>query len=427
MNTERDLSESLQRQAERFERDFGGRPTDLETVRVRARGIRRRRRTTAAVAVAVAVAAIAVPSALVLAPQAGRDVTPANQGPTKTNPGPTPANSSTPRPSNRQSQSPSSGPATQATKATQTVPPTRKLALAHFVRGAAPASEWVQRSALHYGDGSTTPLPKGVGSVDQFTGYVGGWVFSIQQNGMVTRVVKPGQRPTTTPGQSQIIVSGDGTQAAYVVGDKLHVGLTNSMANSDSTTSIPGATDLSLVGFGSAGAVVYNYRPGNVRSLGAPHGQDKVPGVYLGNAVSADQTLVSGYLGNGRTGGVLSLSTGKPLWTSPTWLPSTFSSDGKYVAATKLTANGETDTLAILAARTGALVNRLGLVGNGIYLHGTPLWDGQSDTLLFVANQAAAHKWAILRLDARSSRVTRASDVVWASGTLSPFSLGATH
>ncbi len=424
MNTERDLSESLQRQAERFERDFGGQPTDLETVRVRARGIRRRRRTTAAVAVAAAVAAIAVPSALVLTPQAGREVTPANQGPTKTNPGPTPPNSASPSPSDRPSQSPSSGP---ATKATQTVPPSRKLALADFNRGAAPASEWVQRSTLHNGDGSTTPLPKGVGAVEQFTGYVGGRVFSIQQNGMVTRVVGPGQRATTTPGQSQIIVSGDGTQAAYVAGDKVHVGVTSSMANSDSTTPIPGATDLSLVGFGNTGAIVYNYRPGDVRLLGAPHGQDKAPGVYLGNAVSADQTLLSGYLGNGRTGGVLSLSTGKPLWTSPTWLPSTFSSDGKYVAATKLTANGETDTLAILAARTGALVTRLGLVGNGIYLHGTPLWDGQSDTLLFVANQAAAHKWAILRLDARGSRVTRASDVVSATGTLSPFSLGATH
>lgn len=422
MNIERDLSESLQRQAERFDRDSGGQPTDLETVQVRARGIRRRRRRTAVVAVAVAVAAIAVPSALVLTPQAGHEVTPANQGPTKTHPGPTPSNSSPSLPS-----SPSRGRSGPATRATQAVPPTRKLALAGVARGAAPAGEWVQGSSMHNSDGSTTPLPKGVGPVDQFTGYVGGWVFSIQQHNLVTRVVNPAKHATTTPGQPQIIVSGDGTMAAYVAGDKVHVGVTNSMANSDSTTPVPGATDLSLVGFGNTGAIVYNYRPGDVRLLGAPHGQDMVPGVYLGNAVSADQTLVSGYLSSGSTGGVLSLGTGKPLWTSPTWLPSTFSSDGKYVAATKLTANGETDTLAILDARTGALVTRLGLVGNGIYLHGTPLWDGQSDTLLFVANQAAAHTWAILRLDARSSSFTRASDVVPAAGSFSPFSLGATH
>jgi hypothetical protein len=96
---------------------------------------------------------------------------------------------------------------------------------------------------------------------------------------------------------------------------------------------------------------------------------------------------------------------GHVLWTG-TWLPRAFSPDGRDVAA--VSPEADATDLAILDARTGAVVSRVSLRDRGLSQVGRPVWEESDGAVLMQV--AGDTTQAVLRLT-RDGQVTLASDV----------------
>jgi len=375
---EQRLRSSLNRQAD----DQSGHGADLADVFGRARRIRRRRTALVASAAAVAVAAVAVPAGVLVA---SRD--------TSAPPPPVSTVSSTPTPTPTQTASGAGlgGIAMGAQTSLTYIDPAGKL---H------------NGQALPGGEYDAGGFP-----VNAFTPYHGGWLITYD-DGVLRQYDSSGKlvvNGTNATNMATIVASDDGTQTAWQIGQDVYAGIPSGMGNGQQQWQVDQSTG--LLGFLGGGVAVSDGH--GVRVLTGPTSSTTIHTSVTATVVSQSDDLIGGIVGTvkkgDQQGAMADGTTGAVLWHG-SWRPVAFSPDGKYVAAVPVVDNGDPSAIAILDARTGAVVARTQDVSGRLYLGWTIAWD---DTrVVFEATAAdGSQRQALFSLDAggRMAQVSAAS------------------
>ena len=375
MSNDQSAAEELLRETLRAKAADTSVDLSLDDIRRAARGRQDgRRRAAIVLLVAAAVAtAVALPTGLLLHQDSS--------------PGPVPEPTSTP------TASPSSTAAPSPTVTDLTVIP----------RGPDPRTAYLVDGVVHLPDDTTTRLPPSASDVTAFTPYHGGWLVVGGPGGTLTQYDNTGAVVRSGEGE-RLAVSLDQTMTAFQIGDHIRVGIASGMGEGETDHTID-TNGRGLVGF-LPGGVVYGSLAGSIHLLGDTGTDTLIEGLEEADATSWTGALVGGVTDGGTRGRVVAQETGQTLWTSDTWLPRTFSADGRYVAAVH--AVGEVTDLAVLDSHTGRVVTRYSLADHRVALIGTPLWDGDTDTVLFCVADADGETVLRLELD---GTVTRATDV----------------
>jgi hypothetical protein len=353
----------------------------LEHVR-RDAAARKRRSAWRTASVAAAAVAIGLPTALYLRP--------GDENPSPA-PSPSPSASLGPTP-------------------TQDISPTPTASVLEGIpRGASVGIPWMSSGVIHTPSGPDVPVPvSGTGAWTAFTGYHGGWLLS--GDGGVLQVKGNGQAEPVAQSGGGIAVSGDQLQTAFLADDAVRIGITTGMGEGESVIPFRTPDPKGPVGFVSGGRVVCNGLKGQV-VLVSPSGDPRpVSGLIRASSSTDSGDLIAGStVDDDGTAVVVSAATGKVLWTKPQWVTGAFSPDGRHLAAYRTATGGEFETVAILDARTGAVVSdNHGLAALGALPQVPPTaWD-QDGTLLIPYRAGSA--WTIVRLelDGRMTRATSA-------------------
>ena len=373
MNTHDDDTERLLRGALQDKAEAAESTLTFDDVR-RGAEVRRRtgRRTGVLVAAAVLVA-VGTPTAFLLRP--GDDQPSPTPSPSlSTNPTPTPSSTATDQP---------------ASRGLSTVP-----------RGPRPGIAYLLDGVVHEPDGSTQALPAAATDVVRFAPYHGGWIVLDSVGGLAQydntgHVVRQGGQ------ESALAVSADQLQTAFLFEGHLYVGISNGMGDGEVDVTVGDAAH--LIGF-LRDRVVYSLS-GHLYTVDGNGNRTVLPGASLADAASSNGDLLVGRVDGGSK--VVAASTGRVLWTDPQWFAGPFSPDGRYLAAYQTATGGEFETVAILDARTGAVVARTQLDGIEVLPDVPPAaWD-TDDSLLIPYRGPGA--WAVLRLatDGTMTRATR--------------------
>lgn len=402
---ERDLSQTLARQAERFA-EAGGSPLELDQILSRAGEIRRGRRMRASMVMAAVVLAVAVPVGI---------TTLSENDPTR--PPVQPAATTTPSP---------------------TVVDTAPVELGEYDAGDAPKNGYVENGTLHYG---STQKELGGGEVNYLARIDGG--FLVGQQDKVRFVGQDGtfgdQSWTLTTGIAvapqrlfAAFVETDGTVLAVDgSGQSYEVGKLPAQKDTFSYETVA-VSDGDCSGRTAEDCSVWVVETGEVQTLweiSATTGANKVPD--LDGLIAVDQSgnivrqiAYDDY--DGATSAFFDVN-GKQLWTSKKYAPKSFSPDGKYLLAGPAYGDGYGDTqLTILSSATGKPVLDLKTARVG---SNSPLitvlqtaWEDDSHVLAVVVE---GQSFAILRfgLDGSREYAVAKLDVPDSAGA-SPFLLG---
>lgn len=325
---------------------------------------------------AAAVVAVTVPTALALRPE--------GDGPSPA-PSPSPTGVTTPSPSPSPS-APANG------------------VLEGLAQSEPPRITYLQERTVHLASGGTVSLP-GTETVGAFAAYHGGWLIADDDSAQVRWYDNTGAVQENGDGLGLFATSADGQLLAFPMNGVIRVGIASGMGEGEHSVAVSDPRDVWPVGFLNDGSLVYN-DDGHVK-VGAPTSRTLPGPIVRARTVSADG-LIGGEDARGRA--VVVTATGDVVWSTADWAVWDFSDDGRYVAATNSPTGGDFSAVAILDARTHAVVAQHALLGGGIVLDKGPVFD-TDDTLLFAAADTATDERAIVRLD-DTGRLTRASDLL---------------
>jgi hypothetical protein len=227
------------------------------------------------------------------------------------------------------------------------------------------------------------------------------------------------------------VASPDGLLKAYQLGGRLYLGDTTGMSNQENSVAVD-ARYARPIGFLSNNRVLFTTtgRAGKAPTYGVLGGAGvgtHLAAIDVARASTDQGDLVAGSDAAGR-GLVVSADTGATLWSSAQWAPWAFSPDGKYVAATNSPTGGDFSQVAILDARTMAVVAQHALLGNGLFLEGSPSFEDDTH-LLFVGLQQRDQARAVLRLGV-DGNLDRATAMIRPNGsdlTVTPIVLATEH
>lgn len=398
MNLEDQLQQALRRAAD-GDRDGGVRLADVQG---RARRVRARRRNSALAVAAAVVVVVGAPTA-VLVRDNGTSTTPppAHRG----SPAPVPTPSPTPRPT------PTATPDPTPTR--PSTPPARTLA--SFPQGASTFISYVGGDGVVHSQGQTSQLPGTMGPDVQFHELHGGWVVTGGTSN-TARVYNDQGKLTASGRAAGIVVTGDRTQLAWMMGGKLYetalstMGIVPATPTPD-TVQLP--ADTSVIGYLPDGPALTD---GSNNDLLVVTGNraTTVPIGMLPLATSQSADLVGGALGTpakgDQAGAVYDVKTHRQLWHN-SWRPVRFSDDGTLLAAVPVADNGDPSSIAILDARTGKVIAQTHGLGAGLFLGLSVAWDNHR--LLFSAFGDHDKQAAVLALDT-AGKITRVGNVITA-------------
>jgi hypothetical protein len=274
-----------------------------------------------------------------------------------------------------------------------------------ITRGKDPQVAYLHGHQVHQPDGTTTRLPDGSSFVAAFTPYHGGWLLLDDVGGLREYDNAGALVLRSTTGEAALAVSGDQMRTAFVYGGHLHVGIATGMGQGETDLPVGSAR---LVGF-LGDSVVLNGYPDSPHVVDPATGRSTlVRGLESVWATAAGGDLVGGTIAGDQHGRVVSASSGKTLWTGD-WVPEAFSPDGSHVVAVPVSSLNEPDTVAILDARSGAVVSQLHLAGRELAQNEKAVWEPDGNAVLLGVRETQGAQQAVLRLDLRGT-VTLATD-----------------
>jgi hypothetical protein len=379
--------------------DATGTGADLDDVFGRARRIRQRRAALVAGLAAVAIVAVAVPAGVLLGSHDASAPAPIGSEsvvPTTTTASTAPASSS-PATSSATSQPAGAG-------------------LGGLPIGKQTTLTYLDPTGTMHNDQALPGGDKGSDPVTAFTPYHGGWIvfydLTMKQYDSSGAVVATGDQA------ANLVVSDDGTQTAWQTGRTVHTGIASGMGEGEQTIHL--AADEGLVGFLGDGVAVSDGT--GLRVLTGTDTSTTIATTVTPTVVSRSANLIGGVMGTpaqgDQEGAMADGTTGTVLWHN-SWRPAAISQDGKYVAAVPVVDNGEPSAVAILDARTGAVVAQTPDLSGKFHLGLSLAWD--DDRVVFaVAPADGQEKQALAALDT-SGRLEQVSPTL-ATPTMDGFS-----